>query len=857
MGFGGEAAGGTIRMPITSYSFTEKQEPEKNVFSRAGDGKGAFGIDERVPSHNSTTLEINPTLVSNSDRDMWLAFENHNFTPHRISIYWSNDGGENWQFLAHIANKLFDLKEPSIDLITDHDHYVILTYIVDDGQMPYPEVAMAPLYTSTFSFHSIPVWPWEGYAKPVIWINTINGNAYLTCEGIYDSAVENINVCFWTRPYYEDWGDATVLFGNFDDEAWVDPDGSYGTDDKRNFLTCFNKDEGRLYFVRTEDNVGDWLQANAIHQLIVPPNHPVDPEVEAANYYDNVLICCTKSHNGNDDIGTTWSDDGGDTWTALNSMDGSTKLDEFAPALDRTDWWDGNWHLAFTSDHGCYYSAAPQNLGSYFQPTPDRVDDEGAVSEVYSKKGITGIRSMVPGIAWADSRDSKFDCDTYFDHTDDPYRVYVPEDYTSIQEGIDAAGDHDFVHVNQGTYYENIVIDSKTVRVRSVYGPDSTHIDGNRIGSVVSLLKCNHAYIEGFTIRNGYASSGGGVYSNGAVQCRIFDNIIRDNEALYFGGGIYYTNDSSGWIARNLILENTSTGTKGGGICSISSSPDLDNNVIVKNMTNGDGGAIYCGDSHSSLINNTVTDNEALGKGGGLYVKGPEIPSIRNGIFWGNTASSDPEIYEQSGTLWLDFSDVKGGFPSASYCIDADPLFADPANNDYQLTRYSPCIDVGANTAAHDDMLRQHRPQNGSSDMGAYEYMGPYSLSADRFDILDDEQTVVNLSLDAGAVNNSRPYMIFGGVSYSAPGTPLPNGDKFLPINWDVFTDIVLQLVNTPIFVNFSGNLNTLGKATAKIDSLGPLPSGSSGYNLFFAYACPYQEPDGWFASNPIRIEID
>jgi hypothetical protein len=84
----------------------------------------------------------------------------------------------------------------------------------------------------------------------------------------------------------------------------------------------------------------------------------------------------------------------------------------------------------------------------------------------------------------------------------------------------------------------------------------------------------------------------------------------------------------------------------------------------------------------------------------------------------------------------------------------------------------------------------------------------------------------------------------------------MPNGDKFLPIDWDVFTDIVMQLANSPVFVNFSGTLNPMGKATATIDTLGPLPPGTAYLPMFFAYACPYQEPDGWFASNPIRIEI-
>jgi hypothetical protein len=57
--------------------------------------------------------------------------------------------------------------------------------------------------------------------------------------------------------------------------------------------------------------------------------------------------------------------------------------------------------------------------------------------------------------------------------------------------------------------------------------------------------------------------------------------------------------------------------------------------------------------------------------------------------------------------------------------------------------------------------------------------------------------------------------------------------------------------------MNFSGNLDSLGTATAVVDTLGPLPPGSSSAKLFFAYACPFQYPDGWFASNPVRLDVD
>jgi hypothetical protein len=154
------------------------------------------------------------------------------------------------------------------------------------------------------------------------------------------------------------------------------------------------------------------------------------------------------------------------------------------------------------------------------------------------------------------------------------------------------------------------------------------------------------------------------------------------------------------------------------------------------------------------------------------------------------------------------------------------------------------------------DILWRKRPQNWTRDMGAYEFMGPHSLWAHDILIYESEQSVIDLNLDAGIVNASRPYMIFGGVSWCAPGVQLPHGDKFLPINFDFFTDFVMQLLNTPVFENFSGTLDGQGKAIATIDTLDPMPPGTAPVWMHFAYACPYREPDGWFASNPLRIVI-
>jgi hypothetical protein len=127
------------------------------------------------------------------------------------------------------------------------------------------------------------------------------------------------------------------------------------------------------------------------------------------------------------------------------------------------------------------------------------------------------------------------------------------------------------------------------------------------------------------------------------------------------------------------------------------------------------------------------------------------------------------------------------------------------------------------------------------------------SFSAEMHALSERDGGVIDLSLDAGAANASRNYIILGSATGTAPGYPLPGGHATLPLNWDAFTNLVILLLNTPAFPNFLGTLDASGQATAKIDTLGQLPAGVAGIMIHFAYAMnnPFN-----FASNPVGIEI-
>jgi plastocyanin len=125
------------------------------------------------------------------------------------------------------------------------------------------------------------------------------------------------------------------------------------------------------------------------------------------------------------------------------------------------------------------------------------------------------------------------------------------------------------------------------------------------------------------------------------------------------------------------------------------------------------------------------------------------------------------------------------------------------------------------------------------------------ALSSDVATVTEGQGGQVNFFLDAGPANGNRIYLMLGSITGSVPGTPLPGGTAVLPINWDVFTGLVVSLLNTPIFSNFQGSLDVSGKGTAALN-LGPLP-GAAGLIMTFAYAVA---PPWNFASNTVGITV-
>ena len=169
---------------------------------------------------------------------------------------------------------------------------------------------------------------------------------------------------------------------------------------------------------------------------------------------------------------------------------------------------------------------------------------------------------------------------------------HVPDDFGTIQGAISDPGvvSGDVIIVRAGIYNEQLDFLGKAITLTSDEGAVNTFINGNQGGSTVSFKSWEgyDTILEGFTITNGLADRGGGIYCY-VSSPTIRNNVITQNESDYLGGGI----------------------------CCISCAPLINDNLIEKNDSYHGGGIGM--DRYSSPIirNNTLQNNNADWKGGG------------------------------------------------------------------------------------------------------------------------------------------------------------------------------------------------------------------------------------------------
>jgi hypothetical protein len=168
------------------------------------------------------------------------------------------------------------------------------------------------------------------------------------------------------------------------------------------------------------------------------------------------------------------------------------------------------------------------------------------------------------------------------------------------------------------------------------------------------------------------------------------------------------------------------------------------NQASIGGGTYSGGGATVAQEAQVDFYNCTFAHNSSS-YGAGLHVRLGSIVNVMNSIFWGNFPEQINLISQTNRitSLTLNNCDIENGIDSilvdslsvlqwGQGNINLDPVFINPAGNDYHLQDDSPCIGAGVDSleilgnwyiAPSSDLDGNLRPNPAGSmpDMGAYE----------------------------------------------------------------------------------------------------------------------------------------
>ena len=179
--------------------------------------------------------------------------------------------------------------------------------------------------------------------------------------------------------------------------------------------------------------------------------------------------------------------------------------------------------------------------------------------------------------------------------------IVVPDDYSTIQEAVDAASENDIVFVKSGTYNESVSIDV-AISLIGEDPPTTTIVGDLRLSGTVVLIRHNNVNVTGFTIQpSAYSWTRRGVHLLHVSYCNVFGNVILKNEE-----GIWLYGCST-----NNITGNTVSGASFGGYTSCGISVDCSpNNWICGNVVRDNKvGVSFISSPDNTLYNNTITNN--------------------------------------------------------------------------------------------------------------------------------------------------------------------------------------------------------------------------------------------------------
>ena len=209
----------------------------------------------------------------------------------------------------------------------------------------------------------------------------------------------------------------------------------------------------------------------------------------------------------------------------------------------------------------------------------------------------------------------------------------------------------------------------------------------------------------------------------------IRDTIIRRVTAPDMVYAVYGSG-ANGYITVERVRAHALTGDKLYGIYVLNRSALVRDGLTYDfTATTTSSGIYMAGTQVDAVDSDSFVENcTVVGTSNGLYfgnIPAAGTRTVRNCISSGGTAT---EFYADAGAVGTSKNNCAAGglysanFPNGATDLSTDPLFRDAVNNDYRLSRWSPCVDSGIWIPNRTGDL-EHQPISGRGmDRGAYEF---------------------------------------------------------------------------------------------------------------------------------------
>jgi len=198
--------------------------------------------------------------------------------------------------------------------------------------------------------------------------------------------------------------------------------------------------------------------------------------------------------------------------------------------------------------------------------------------------------------------------------------IIVPDDFSTIQEAVNAANPGDTVYVRAGTYQEIVMINKNNL-VLTGESKHTTIIDGGGgTDRTVLVDNADNVEISGFTIQNSYDdiyiydSSFGTVSGNIITTCSFRGIILSGSSFITISGNMLTSNHDGIELYRSSFVTvsgNTITNSR----LSIGTSQSFNNTFSENTITKSQIGIYIWNCSYTTASGNTITNNTEYGIG--------------------------------------------------------------------------------------------------------------------------------------------------------------------------------------------------------------------------------------------------